>query len=177
MTTRKQIIAQLDDEIARLEKVRDLLMASLKDARKVSKAFLPLTLKAKAPEKKRKQPVKAAPRVAVKAAPIAVAPPPPPPSPVNPEPEIKRLPPKRRMERRHAHDKHGKSGAALSGSVPQGPVAVSATEARKVQERVVAAPPTPAVTELRPENPGERSLGSLIQAFERRAGLSGLETS
>src|ERR1700761_6685726 len=103
MTTRKQIIAQLDDEIARLEKVRDLLMASLKDARKVSKAVLPLTLKARAQEKtekkekrdkKRKPAAKAAPRAAVQTAPEVVAPTPPPP--VIVEPEIKRLPPKRR---------------------------------------------------------------------------------
>jgi hypothetical protein len=188
MTTRKQIIAQLDSEIARLEKVRDLLMAAMKDARKGSKAVLPLKLKVQAPEKnpdkKRKQKAPVASRATSKVTPQAAAPkvvatvevPPPP---VNPEPEIKRLPPRRRMERRHAQsDKHGKSAAALSGAVPQGPVAVSATEARKMQERAATpAPPTPPATELRPENPGERSLGSLIQAFERRAGLSGLETS
>jgi hypothetical protein len=54
-------------------------------------------------------------------------------------------------------------------------VAVSANEARKVQERAVPAPPMPAVTELRSEIGAERSLGSLIQAFERRAGLNGVE--
>ncbi len=80
------------------------------------------------------------------------------------------------MERRQLQtDKGGKSAAALSGSVPTGPVAVSAIEARKVQERAVAVPPTPVVSELRSEIGGERSLGSLIQAFERRAGLSGIE--
>ena len=68
-----------------------------------------------------------------------------------------------------------KSSAALSGLVPAGPVAVSAVEARKVQERVVAAPPTPKVAELRTETGSERSLSSLIQAFERRTGLSGIE--
>lgn len=83
------------------------------------------------------------------------------------------------MERRHLQtEKSGKSAAALSGSVPAGPVAVSAVEARKVQERTVQpAAPAPAAAELRPENGTERSLGSLIQAFERRAGLSGLETT
>ena len=81
------------------------------------------------------------------------------------------------MERRHMpSDRAGKSGAALRGSVPTGPVAVSADEARKVQERAVLPPPPPIVTEARPEIGAERSLGSLIQAFERRAGLSGLET-
>ncbi len=81
------------------------------------------------------------------------------------------------MERRHMpSDRTGKSGAALSGSVPTGPVVVSADEARKVQERAVLSPPPPIVAEPRPEIGAERSLGSLIQAFERRAGLSGLET-
>jgi hypothetical protein len=80
------------------------------------------------------------------------------------------------MERRHLQtDRHGKSGAALSGLVPTGPVVVSANEARKVQERAVPAP-LPIISEPRPEIGAERSLGSLIQAFERRAGLSGLET-
>jgi hypothetical protein len=80
------------------------------------------------------------------------------------------------MERRQLQtDKVAKSPAALSGLVPTGPVAVSANEARKVQERAVSAPPMPAVTELRSEIGAERSLGSLIQAFERRAGLNGVE--
>ena len=79
------------------------------------------------------------------------------------------------MERRHLQtDKVAKSGAALSGMVPTGPVVVSANEARKQQERAV--PPPAVVAEPRTEIGAERSLGSLIQAFERRAGLSGLET-
>jgi hypothetical protein len=82
------------------------------------------------------------------------------------------------MERRHLQaEKPGKSGAALSGLVPVGPVVVSANEARKVQERAVPPAPTPTISEPRPEIGSERSLGSLIQAFERKAGLSGLETS
>jgi hypothetical protein len=81
------------------------------------------------------------------------------------------------MERRHLQtDKTPKSTAALSGMVPTGPVVVSANEARKVQERAAPPPPAPVVSEPRPETGAERSLGSLIQAFERRAGLSGLET-
>ena len=68
-----------------------------------------------------------------------------------------------------------KSSAALSGLVPAGPVAVSANEARKVQDRAVAAPPLPKVAELHAESNTERSLGSLIQAFERRSGMSGIE--
>lgn len=80
------------------------------------------------------------------------------------------------MERRQLQtDKSAKSTAALSGLVPTGPVAVSANEARKMQERAVPAPVMPMVTELRSEIGAERSLGSLIQAFERRAGLNGVE--
>ncbi len=81
------------------------------------------------------------------------------------------------MERRALQtDKTGKSPAALSGFVPTGPVAVSADEARKVQERSVQTAPMPIPDEIRSEIGSERSLGSLIQAFERRVGLNGMET-
>jgi hypothetical protein len=211
MTTRKEVIAQIDAELSRLERVRDLLVAALKDSRNGSRFVLPLKVKAqaKAPVKKRKRVAvestsaksAASPKTVVPAkssAPtksaasaksptltknkaktlnkVAVAPPPAPP--VKVEPEIKRIPPRRRMERRHVQtDKLGKSAAALSGAVPAGPVAVSADEARKMQERASQAVASPVIAEVRPENPGERTLGSLIQAFERRSGLNGLETS
>ena len=180
MTTRIEIIAQLDDEITRLERARDFLVAALAStpnqlkktataiasARKVKTAVPART-------EKRKLPAKAAAPVAAELqSQVVVAAPPPQPK---EEPQIKRVPPRRRMERRHL-EKPGKSVAALSGSVPAGPVAVSANEARKMQERAVPPPPPPVVAELRPEIGSERSLGSLIQAFERRAGLSGLET-
>ena len=177
MTTRIEIIAQLDDEITRLERARDFLAAALASApnelKKTASAIASARkVKAAVPAPKRKQPAKtAAPVTAVLQSPLVVAPPPPPKA----EPQIRRVPPRRRMERRHL-EKPGKSVAALSGSVPAGPVAVSANEARKMQERAVAPPPPPVVAELRTEIGSERSLGSLIQAFERRAGLSGLET-
>ncbi len=178
MTTRIEIIAQLDDEITRLERARDFLVAALASApnefRKTATAIASARkVKTAVPSQKRKLPVKvAAPVAAELQAPVVVAPPPPPPK---EEPQVKRVPPRRRMERRHL-EKPGKSAAALSGSVPAGPVVVSANEARRMQERAVPPPPPPVVTELRPEIGTERSLGSLIQAFERRAGLSGLET-
>ncbi len=159
--TRAEIIAHLESEINLLLRARDILASPLADFMKVT----PRKAKAKPAEKIRKQPEVVAAAV--------VAPPPPP---VVAEPQIRRVPPKRRMERRQLQaDKPGKSAAALSGHVPTGPVAVSANEARKTQERVVVAPPMPAAVELRTEVANERSLGSLIQAFERRAGLSGLE--
>ena len=163
--TRAEIIAELESEISLLLRARDILSAPLADFMKVA----PRKTKPKPAEKVRKQPE-------VVAAPVAAAVPPPPQE-VAPEPQVRRVPPKRRVERRPAQgERAAKSGAALSGQVPSGPVAVSADEARKVQER--AAPPVavaPAVSELRPEATTERTLGSLIQAFERRAGLSGLE--
>jgi hypothetical protein len=176
MTTRIEIIAQIDVEIGRLERARDFLAASLAGSKKDSQtasaiaSLKKIKLKTPAPARKRKQPEMAA-------VPVAVAAPPPTPPPAKEEPQIKRVPPRRRMERRHLQtDKAAKSGAALSGLVPTGPVAVSANEARKQQERAVP-PPTPTVVaEPRTEIGAERSLGSLIQAFERRAGLSGLET-
>jgi hypothetical protein len=176
MTTRIEIIAQIDVEISRLERARDFLAAALAGSKKDSQtasaiaSLKKIQSKTKAPARTRKQPELAA-------APVAVVAPLPPPPPAKEEPQIKRVPPKRRMERRHLQaDKAARSGAALSGLVPTGPVAVSANEARKVQERAVP-PPTPTVVaEPRTEIGAERSLGSLIQAFERRAGLSGLET-
>ena len=179
MTTRIEIIAQLDDEITRLERARDFLAAALASAphelKKTASAIASARkVKTAVPAQKRKQTAKAtaAPVAVELQSPVVVAPPPPQPK---EEPQIQRVPPRRRMERRHL-EKPGRSVAALSGSVPTGPVAVSANEARKMQERAVAPPPPPVVAELRTEIGSERSLGSLIQAFERRAGLSGLET-
>jgi hypothetical protein len=178
MTTRTEIIAQLDDELTRLERARDFLVAALANApnqlKKTAKAIASARkVKTAVPAQKRKRAAKAAaPAAAELQSQVVVAPPPPQPK---EEPQIRRVPPRRRMERRHL-EKPGKSVAALSGSVPAGPVVVSANEARKVQERAVQPPPPPAVAELRTEIGSERSLGSLIQAFERRAGLSGLET-
>jgi hypothetical protein len=179
MTTRTEIIAQIDVEIDRLQRARDFLAAALAGSKNDSKTRTAIALASKATTKaatrKRKQPATAAAPVTKvlqeRAIVVAVAAPAPPPT----EPQVHRVPPRRRMERRHLQtEKPGKSGAALSGLVPTGPVAVSANEARKVQERAVPAPP-PIPSEPRPEIGGERSLGSLIQAFERRAGLSGLE--
>jgi hypothetical protein len=180
--TRTEIIAQLDAELKRLERARDFLAAALKGSprilqnsmiRKVT-TKLPAAVPPSSPRKSRKPtaPAVAAAVASVPLEAVAAAPVVPP----KLEPQIHRVPPRRRMERRQLQtDKGGKSAAALSGSVPAGPVAVSAIEARKVSERAVPAPPAPMVSELRSEIGAERSLGSLIQAFERRAGLSGIE--
>jgi len=179
--TRTEIIAQLDAELKRLERARDFLAAALKGSprilqnsviRKVT-TKLPAAVHPANPRKSRKQTAPAVAAVASVPLQAVVAAPA-----LQPklEPQIHRVPPRRRMERRQLQtDKGGKSAAALSGSVPAGPVAVSAIEARKVQERAVPAPPAPVVSELRSEIGAERSLGSLIQAFERRTGLSGIE--
>src|ERR1700733_15960801 len=104
--TRPEIIAQLDAEIDLLLRARDILAAPISNFKNVS----PRKAKTKVAGKNRKQP-------AIAAAPAAtlgravVAPPPPPPA---PEPQIRRVPPKRRMERRQLQtEKIGKSPAAL----------------------------------------------------------------
>jgi hypothetical protein len=169
--TRTEIIAQLDAEIDLLLRARDVLAAPLSNFISVS----PEKAKTKSARKNRKQTaIAATPATApLQTRSVDPAPPPPPAA----EPQVRVVPPRRRMERRQLQtDKLGKSPAALSGSVPAGPVAVSANEARKVQERSVAPAPTPAADEIRAEIGSERTLGSLIQAFERRAGLNGIET-
>jgi hypothetical protein len=168
--TRAEIIAQLDAELSRLERARDYLTAALKGSKNVLGS-----LDIKLPVKARKQ--AALPKLMVstpqKAIVVAAAAP----SPARTqEPQVNHVPPRRRVERRQAtSEKPGKSPAALSGTVPAGPVVVSANEARK-HERVVVAAPKPVAAELRSEIGSERTLGSLIQAFERRTGFNGAET-
>jgi hypothetical protein len=161
MPTRIEVIAQIDSEISRLERARDYLVAALAESKSISTR----KAKTKIPAKTRKR-VEAPPPATV--APVTAAAPVPPPQ---LEPQVHRVPPKRRMERRQlTADKS--PAAALRGLVPVGPVVVSANEARKMQERSVAPPPPPMESAV---IGGERSLGSLIQAFERRAGLNGIE--
>jgi len=169
--TRLEIIAQLDAEIVLLQRARDILSAPLTDFKNAPAR----QAKTKVSAKKRKQPTKAvAPAATRLQSPVVVTAPPPQPT---PEPQVRRVPPKRRMERRQLQtEKAGKSPAALSGFVPAGPIVVSADEARRLQERSAPPPPAPIVDEIRSEIGSERSLGSLIQAFERRAGLNGIET-
>jgi hypothetical protein len=172
--TRTEIIAQLDAEIDLLLRARDILAAPLSDFKIAPTRQAKTKVSAKTPKKPKQPAIAAAPAASAPQAKAVVAPPPP--EPVK-EPQVRVVPPRRRMERRQLQtDKAGKSPAALSGLVPAGPVAVSADEARKVQERSAPPPPTPLVEEVRSEIGSERSLGSLIQAFERRSGLSGIET-
>jgi hypothetical protein len=171
--TRTEIIAQLDAEIDLLLRARDILAAPLSDFKNVLTRPAKTKVSAKTPKKPKQAAIVAAPAASAPQAKAVVAPPPEPAK----EPQVRVVPPRRRMERRQLQtDKLAKSPAALSGLVPAGPVAVSADEARKVQERSAPPPPTPLVDEVRSEIGSERSLGSLIQAFERRSGLSGIET-
>ena len=167
MPTRTEIIAQIDNVLFRLESARDFLTAALAESKTADK----IRLRTKVPGKARKQAA-----LVVAAAPAALAAEAPAVAPsvqAKTEPQIRRVPPKRRMERRQS-ERGGKSAAALSGLVPAGPVAVSAAEAHRVQERSVQ-PAAPAPVIENAAIGSERSLGSLIQAFERRAGLSGIE--
>jgi hypothetical protein len=159
MPTRIEIIAQIDSEINRLERARDYLVAALAESSNTSTR----KAKTKIPAKHRKPAAVAAVAPATAAAPV--------PQPKQ-EPQVHRVPPKRRMERRQLATEKAPA-AALSGFVPVGPVAVSANEARKVQERSAPPPPPPVIESA--VIGSERSLGSLIQAFERRAGLNGIE--
>jgi hypothetical protein len=169
--TRTQIIAQINAQIALLQRAREILAGAPVDAKKASRGKA----------KKRVSPGK---KKLIVAAPVesgsqvekTVASPSPK---AEEEPQVHRVPPKRRVERR-ASQRNGSAEkvapAALSGLVPFGPVAVSANEARKVQERNVPPPPAIIEPEIRSNLSSERSLGSLVQAFERRAGLSGTGT-
>jgi hypothetical protein len=160
--TRTEIIALINAEISLLQRARDILAAPPTKEASRAKAKNQVTLG------KRKQPIiVAAPAASGAQQPVASPSPQP-----EEEPRIQRLPPKRRVERRQLQRSGSSEKAALSGLVPFGPIAVSADEARKVQERSVP-PPPPVENEVPSNISAERSLGSLVQAFERRAGLSG----
>jgi hypothetical protein len=163
--TRIEIIAQITAEISLLQRARDILAAPPTKEVPRGKA------QKRVPLGKRKQST----IVAVPGASGSqqtVAPPSPKPE---QEPQIQRLPPKRRVERRQLQRPGSSEKAALSGLVPFGPIAVSADEARKVQERS-APPPPPVENEIRSNSSTERSLGSLVQAFERSSGMSATGT-
>src|ERR1700761_9385686 len=150
--TREEIISQLEIEINLLLRARDILATPLADFVKVS----PRKPKTKVAEvdKVGVEP----PTLVVAVAPVELPAPVLSPAPAQPH-LVKRVPARRRMERRRAPDKQARSSAALSGHVPAGPVAVSAVEARKVQDRPIVVAPPPAAVELRPEASNERSLG------------------
>src|SRR5271156_921303 len=111
--TRTEIIAQLDAELGRLERARDYLTAALAQ----SKNILLAKVEIKLPAKRRKQSAVTVPAVSAPAAKAVVAAPPPSPTPqASLEPQVHRVPPRRRMERRQLQtDKSAKSTAALSG--------------------------------------------------------------
>jgi hypothetical protein len=187
---RNDIIAQLDAEIDRLERARDFLASaptSFKTAtrtqpKKRLSAIKPKQAKREQPKKTERTPAAVAVVTAVKEVETVVSTPPPlekeatQTEAIQQSPQVHRVPPRRRFARRPSQriassEDSGKSAAALRGTVPLGPVAVSADEARKAQERN-AAPPSnqaqePAPIEMPSTGSSERSLGSLIQAFER----------
>jgi len=163
--TRTEIIAQISAEISLLQRARDILAAP--PTKEASRG----KVKKRVPLGKSKQPAIVAAPAASGAQQAVVSPTPKP----EEEPRVQRLPPKRRVERRQLQRPGSSEKAALSGLVPFGPIAVSADEARRVQERS-APPSTPVENEIRSNISSERSLGSLVQAFERSAGLSGTGT-
>lgn len=171
-----EIIAQLDEEIGRLQRARDFLAGT---AAATFKAASSAPTRKSAPAKKRKKQQarkEAVPAVNGIEKQETVAPPAP------QLPEVQRVPPKRRMERRVPQrvaraEKAEKPAVALGGAVPSGPVVVSADEARKAQERNANAAPNPVPAPEAPSSIGsERSLGALVRAFERNSRLSGIGT-
>jgi hypothetical protein len=92
------------------------------------------------------------------------------------------VPPKRRRERHSVQrvvspEGDGKAHAALSGLLPPGPIAVSAYEARKAEARSANPPLSSIESEVPLNASSERSLGSLVRAFERNSRLKGIEPS
>jgi hypothetical protein len=169
-----EIIAQIEAEIALLQSARDILAGTPAHP----KTAPGKKLEKRAPQK-RKQPARAVLPVAVsvETQELLFAPPAPQPEP----PQVQRVPPRRRIERRPlqrvaAAESVSTLPAALTGAVPAGPVAVSANEARKAQERSTPAPPAQVPAEIPTQIGGERSLGSLVRAFERSVRLSGMGT-
>src|ERR1700761_9442608 len=114
--TRTEVIAELDAELKRLVAARDYLKVALADSRKnlMSKVEkrLPAVLAAAAAMPKpaaRKASRKAAPVAAPEVVEVVAATP----APEKVEPQVKRVPPRRRMERRLQADKASKGSAAL----------------------------------------------------------------
>jgi hypothetical protein len=173
---RIEIIAQIEAEIGRLERARDILAGAPANGKK---AFGP---KAKRRNFGRKgnQPKRAAVRGpnSLEGQEIAASTPPDP----GKGPSVQVLPPRRRIERHKrgravSSQKAGMVRAALSGLLPSGPVAVSANEARKAEARNSTPPPPQVESEVTLDTNSERSLGALVRAFERSSRMSGIGTA
>ncbi len=169
-----EIIAQIDAELGRLQSARDFLARV-----PTTPALLPERRQRKKPPSGRNKPAtKVADATANRArgseeakfaasAPAMTE--------LNEGPPIQRLPPKRQISRRKSHwsvNAEASTPAALSGSVPSGPIVVSAAEVRKAQEQAANAPAVQVDVEISLNTSQERSLGALVQAFERSARLS-----
>jgi hypothetical protein len=169
---RTEIIAQIDAEIGRLSRARDIL------------ASAPIIRREKAPSKKAKKRAFEPKVKQSKSAPVprpsspegreipASSPPP-----LETGPIVQLVPPKRRIERQKlqravSSEMLAKSRTALSGVLPAGPVAVSAHEARKAEARSVTPPVTQIESEVVLNTSSERSLGTLLRAFERSSRLN-----
>ena len=97
-------------------------------------------------------------------------------------PRVQLVPPKRRIERQKlqravSSEMLAKAPTALSGVLPSGPIAVSAHEARKAEARSATPPVSPMESEVVLNISSERSLGTLVRAFERSCRLNSIGTS
>jgi len=168
---RTEIIAQIDAEIGRLSRARDVL------------ASAPIS-REKAPSRKAKKRAFEAKGKRSKSVPVlrpsslegreipASSPPP-----LETGPRVQLVPPKRRIERQKLQravspEMLAKSRTALSGVLPAGPIAVSAHEARKAEARSASPPVSQIESEVDLNTSTERSLGTLVRAFERSSRLN-----
>ncbi len=144
-----EIISFLDAEIDRLQRARDLLAGSSfiqKKGAKRTVSVLRKTAKASNPEV-------------------------PPSAQSDPAPvQIQRVPYKNRerIRRLGRPSKPSITSTALSSHVPQGPVVVSADEARKAEERAAEPLRDIRLTPAAKDQGSGRSLGSLIRALASR---------
>jgi hypothetical protein len=158
-----EIIAQLDEEIGRLQRARDFLAGTAASSKAAPNAQARRSVPAKRKKKQqaRKQTVPAVNGLEKQ----ETAPP-------QQLPEIQRVPPKRRIERRVPPEsaRAEKAPVALRSAVPSGPVVVSADEVRKAQERSANAassqiPPYDVSSAIGPET----NFGALVRAAERNS--------
>lgn len=172
---RTEIIAQIDAEIGRLSRARDVLAGASTSREKASST----RAKNRVFEAEGKQSKRAVVPVPSRLEDREIPAPTPPPE---TGPRVQLVPPKRRivrqkLQRAASSEMPAKARTALSGVLPSGPIAVSAHEARKAEARSVTPPVSPVENEAVLSTSSERTLGSLVRAFERNSRLNSIETS
>ena len=142
-----EIIAEIEAEITRLQRARDFLAAAPANSKTAGRRK---TKKKSVFGRKKKQPIRSSapaasgsPDRGVAAPALAQA---------EEVPRVQLVPPKRRVERQRRLARSAtvdSPPAVLSGTVPSGPIVVSADEARKAQERSTNLRSAPSQSEAR----------------------------